>query len=149
MIDAFGAWTPETLPQHSSSLKHLCDIVSGSDTRLLVVGGAGSLYVDAAHTACLMDGDDFPDAFKPPASSMGEALAQLRQREDVKWTYLSPAADFQADGERTGKYRFGGEELMLNPEGKSVISYADYTAAMLDEAERGTHIRQRISVVSA
>ena len=44
VIDAFGAWTEETLPQHSTSLKHLCDILSGTDTRLIVVGGAGSLY---------------------------------------------------------------------------------------------------------
>ena len=46
VIDAFGAWTPETLPQHSSSLKHLCDLLSGTNTRLLIVGGAGSLYVN-------------------------------------------------------------------------------------------------------
>ena len=46
VVDAFGAWTPETLPLHSTSLKHLCDILSGTDTRLLVVGGAGSLYVN-------------------------------------------------------------------------------------------------------
>ena len=43
VVDAFGAWTPETLPQHSTSLAHLCDILSGTDVRLLVVGGAGSL----------------------------------------------------------------------------------------------------------
>ncbi len=51
VIDAFGAWTEDTLPQHSTSLKHLCDILSGTDTRLLVVGGAGSLYVNPEHTA--------------------------------------------------------------------------------------------------
>ncbi len=50
VVDAFGAWTSETLPQHSTSLKHLCDILSGTDVRLLVVGGAGSLYVNPAHT---------------------------------------------------------------------------------------------------
>ena len=50
VIDAFGAWTEETLPQHSTSLKHLCDILSGTDTRLIVVGGAGSLYVNPEHT---------------------------------------------------------------------------------------------------
>lgn len=50
VIDTFGAWTEETLPLHSTSLKHLCDILSGTDTRLLVVGGAGSLYVNAEHT---------------------------------------------------------------------------------------------------
>ena len=147
VIDAFGAWTEETLPQHSTSLAHLCDILSGTDTRLLVVGGAGSLYVNPEHTACVADGPDFPDAFKPLAASMAKALGELRKRSDVKWTYLSPAADFQADGPRTGKYILGGEELTLNSKGESVISYADYAIAMIDEAVSGGNIQKRISVV--
>ena len=148
VIDAFGAWTPETLPQHSTSLKHLCDLVSGKETRLLVVGGAGSLYVNPEHTVQVMDGADFPEIFKPLASNMGKALDELRTRNDVKWTYISPAGDFQADGARTGKYIWGGEELTLNSKGESVISYADYAAAMVEEALNGNHIQQRISVVA-
>ena len=147
VVDAFGAWTPETLPQHSTSLKHLCDILSGAETRLLVVGGAGSLYVNPEHTACVADGPDFPDAFKPLAETMAKALDELRQRNDVKWTYISPAADFRADGEKTGKYILGGEELTLNDRGESVISYADFAVAMVDEIVQGDHIVQRISVV--
>ncbi len=149
VIDAFGAWTPETLPQHSISLEHLCDILSGSDARLLVVGGAGSLYVDPEHTATVSEGPAFPEAFKPLAAAMARALDELRERADVRWTYVSPAADFQADGERTGAYILAGEELRANGAGESVISYADYAIAMVDEAERTTdaHIRQRISVV--
>ena len=148
VIDAFGAWTPETLPQHSTSLTHLCNWLSGKNTRLLVVGGAGSLYINPEHTAQVMDGADFPDMFKPLASNMGKALAELRTRNDVKWTYISPAGDFQADGPRTGKYLLGGEELLLNSKGQSSISYADYAIAMIDEAEKGQHIQQRISVVA-
>ena len=129
------------------NLKHLCDILSGTDTRLLVVGGAGSLYVNPEHTAQVADGPDFPDAFKPLASAMAKALNELRGREDVRWTYVSPAADFQADGARTGKYILGGEELTVNARGESVISYADYAVAMIDEALKGGHIRERISVV--
>lgn len=148
VIDAFGAWTEDTLPQHSTSLKHLCDILSGTDIRLLVVGGAGSLYVNPEHTVQVSDGPDFPDIFKPLAGVMAKALSELRQRNDVKWTYLSPAGDFQADGVRTGKYILAGEELTLNAKGESVISYADYAIAMIDEAENGNHIQQRISVVA-
>ncbi len=148
VIDAFGAWTPETLPQHGTSLKHLCDLVSGRETRLLVVGGAGTLYVNPEHTVQVMDGADFPDIFKPLASHMGKALDELRTRTDVKWTYVSPAGDFQADGARTGKYILGGEELILNSRGESVISYADYAIAMVDEAFNGNHIQQRVSVVA-
>lgn len=149
VVDAFGAWTPETLPEHSASLAHLCDILSGTETRLLVVGGAGSLYVNPEHTAVVTDGPEFPEAFKPLAAAMAAALVELRRRDDVRWTYISPAGDFQADGERTGAYILAGEELRLNDAGESVISYADYAIAMVDEAERTSdaHIRQRISVV--
>lgn len=147
VIDAFGAWTEDTLPMHSTSLKTLCDAVSGTKTRLLVVGGAGSLYVNSEHTACVSDGPDFPDVFKPLAAAMAKALGELRERNDVQWTYISPAGDFQADGQRTGKYILGGEELTLNAAGESVISYADYAIAMVDEAVSGNHMQQRISVV--
>lgn len=147
VVDAFGAWTPETLPQHSTSLKHLCDILSGTETRLLVVGGAGSLYVNPEHTIQVMDGADFPEEFKPLAAAQGKALDELRGRTDVRWTFISPAGDFQADGERTGDYLLGGEELILNDAGESIISYADYAIAMVDEIEKGDHIQQRISVV--
>ena len=147
VVDAFGAWTEETLPQHSTSLQHLCDILSGTDTRLLVVGGAGSLYTNPEHTACVAEGPGFPDAFKPLAAAMAKALGELRTRTDVKWTYISPAGDFQAEGARTGKYILGGEELTLNAKGESVISYADYAITMVDEATQGNHIQQRISVV--
>lgn len=148
VIDAFGAWTPETLSQHSTSLKHLCNLVSGKEIRLLVVGGAGSLYVNPEHTVQVMDSADFPDIFKPLASNMAKALDELRTRNDVKWTYISPAGDFQADGAKTGKYILGGEELTLNSKGESVISYADYAVAMVDEVVSGNHIQQRISVVA-
>lgn len=148
VIDAFGAWTEDTLAQHSTSLKHLCDILSGVQTRLLVVGGAGSLYVDPEHTVCVADGPDFPDAFKPLAAAMANALGELRKRNDVRWTYISPAGDFRADGERTGKYVLGGEELVLNSNGESIISYADYAIAVIDEAVSGGNVQKRISVVS-
>lgn len=148
VIDAFGAWTEETLPLHSKSLKKLSDLVSGTDTRLLVVGGAGSLYVNPEHTLTVSDGADFPDMFKPLANAMAKSLGELRQRNDVKWTYISPAGDFQADGERTGKYILAGEEFTLNSKGQSVISYADYAIAMIDEATKGNHIQERISVLA-
>lgn len=147
VIDAFGAWTPETLPLHKSTLKHLCDILSGTDVRLLVVGGAGSLYVNPEHTVQVKDLDSFPDMFKPLANAQGAALDDLRKRNDVKWTYLSPAGDFVADGARTGEYLLGGEEYFVNDKGESRISYADYAIAMIDEVESAAHIRQRFSVI--
>lgn len=147
VIDAFGTWAEETLPLHSTSLKKLCDLLSNTNKRLLVVGGAGSLYVDKKHTKQVMDDLDFPDIFKPLAKDQGKALEELRKRNDVKWTFISPASDFQAEGKRTGKYILGGEELTLNSKGESIISYADYAIAMIDEAVEGEHIQERISVV--
>ncbi len=149
VIDAFGAWTPETLPLHRTSLKHLCDILSGTKVRLLVVGGAGSLYVDKTHTTQVKDLDSFPDAYKPLAEMQGAALADLRKRDDVLWTFLSPAGDFVADGARTGNILLGGEEYFVNKDGVSRISYADYAIAMIDEIENANNIRKRFSVIGA
>lgn len=148
IVDAFGAWTPETIDYIPRAVKHLCDLLSGKNTRLLIVGGAGSLYINKEHTLCVADGADFPEAFKPLTEAHDKALRHLRTRNDVNWTYISPAGDFQADGERTGKYILGGEELTLNSKGESVISYADYAIAMVDEIIKGKHVQQRISVVS-
>ncbi len=147
VVDAFGAWTPETLPLHTTTSQHLADILSGTDTRLLIVGGAGSLYVDPEHTTQLYQTPDFPEAYIPTASAQADELAELRKRNDVKWTFISPAGDFQADGERTGAYILAGEELTLNSRGESIISYADYAIAVVDEIESGDHIQERISVV--
>lgn len=147
VIDAFGAWTPETLPLHKTSLKHLCDILSGTQVRLLVVGGAGSLYVNPEHTVQVKDLESFPDMFRPLANMQGAALDDLRRRSDVLWTYLSPAGDFVADGERTGEYLLGGEEYFVNDRGESRISYADYAIAMIDEIENENNIQKRFSVI--
>ncbi|WP_321386509.1 NAD(P)-dependent oxidoreductase [uncultured Enterococcus sp.] len=148
VVDAFGIFDPDKLDEHQTSLKHLADSLSGTATRLLVVGGAGSLYVNPEHTVKLMDTPDFPDAFKGLASNMGKALEALKARDDVNWIYISPAADFQADGEKTGSYQVAGEELTMNSKGESIISYADYAIAMVDEIENGEHSKERISVVS-
>lgn len=147
VIDAFGAWTEETLPLHRTSLKHLCDILSGSGIRLLVVGGAGSLYVNKEHTMQVKDTPGFPDIYKPLANMQGAALDDLRKRSDVKWTFLSPAGDFVADGERTGEYLLGGEEYFVNSKGESRISYADYAIAMIDEIENCNNVQKRFSVI--
>ena len=147
VVDAFGAWAENELPNHGKSLAHLCDLLSGTKTRLVIVGGAGSLYVNKEHTVRVMDTPDFPDMFKPLASAQGKALADLRKRDDVRWTFISPAGDFQADAPKTGKWIWGGEELTLNSKGESIISYADYAAALVEEITKGNNIQKRISLV--
>lgn len=148
VVDAAGAWTPETVHIIPDAAKHLANMLKNKETRLVVVGGAGSLFVDKEHTKTVFDVTPFPEAAVPVVKSHQVALDELRKYNDVNWTYVSPAGDFQADGERTGEYILGGEELTLNSKGESIISYADYAIAMVDEIESGKHIKERISVVS-
>ena len=146
VVDAFGVLDEAKMNLHSVTLGHLADILSDSSTRLLVVGGAGSLYTDKTHSLKLSETPDFPKDYLPVANGMGQALDELRRRNDVKWTYISPAAEFDPEGKRTGSYTLAGEEFTVNEKGESYISYADYAVALVDEAEKGNHIRERISV---
>lgn len=147
VISAFGAWTEETLPLHTTVSLHLLNILSGTNARLLFVGGAASLYLDDTLTTQLFETPEFPEEYKPVASAMKAALVEIRKNNDVKWTYISPAAEFIADGERKGDYLLAGEVFTVNKDGKSEISYADYALAMLDEVEKGNNIKKRISVL--
>lgn len=148
VVDAFGAWTPSTIPGITRAASHLADLLSGTDVRLVVVGGAGSLFVDAARTTTLDATPEFPEDWKPLSAAHGKALAYLQNASDLCWTYVSPAADFQADGERTGSYQLGGDEMLLNATGASTVSYADYAIAIADLIESGEHVGERVSVVS-
>ena len=147
VITAFGAWTEDTLPLHKTTVEHLSNILANKNTRLLVVGGAGSLYTDESFKTQLFTTPDFPVDYFPIASNQAKGLDVLRSRKDVKWTYVSPAAEFEFDWERKGEYQLAGEVFTVNAQGKSEISYADYAIAMIDEAEKGKHINQRISVL--
>jgi putative NADH-flavin reductase len=111
--------------------------------RLIVVGGAGSLEV--APGLALVDTPDFPAAYKAEASAGREFLARLRRESGLDWTFLSPSAFFHA-GERSGKFRLGGDQLLVAADGKSSISYEDYAVALLDEIETPQHSRRRFTV---
>ena len=144
---AFGAWTPETLPLHSKSIEHFNDLLAGTSTRFLVVGGAGSLYVDKEKKVRLVDTAEFPAEYKPLASAQADELDLLRTKKDLNWTFVSPAAEFIPDGARTGEYILAGDFFTVNEAGESKISYADYAIAFVDEIESGKHIQERISVL--
>ncbi len=111
--------------------------------RLLVVGGAGSLYV--APGLQLIDTPTFPTEYKEGAEGARQALNQLREDSSLQWTFLSPAALLQP-GPRTGQFRIGGEQLLMNGEQPANISVADLAVALLDETEQPQHIRQRFTV---
>ena len=111
--------------------------------RLLVVGGAGSLEV--APGKALVDTPDFPEAYKVEARAGVKFLDALRNEKELDWTYLSPSAEF-SPGERTGKFRIGGDQLLVDSNGKSWISMEDFAIAMVDELEHPKHSRQRFTV---
>ncbi len=111
--------------------------------RLLVVGGAGSLYV--APGAQLVDTPQFPAIYKDEALAGRKFLNALRGETQLDWTFLSPSALLEP-GQRSGKYRVGEETLMTDAAGKSWISMEDYAIAMLDEVEKPEHSRQRYTV---
>ncbi len=148
VLDAFGAWAPETLPGHTATLMHLADLLKGTEIRLLVVGGAGSLFVDEEHQTRVIDLPTFPEDWKPLALAMSQAFELLKKRTDVQWTYLSPSANFDAAGKRTGSYKTGTDLLLSDAAGNSRISYADYAIAMIDEVERRKFIQKRFTVCS-
>ncbi|HLV98470.1 MAG TPA: NAD(P)-dependent oxidoreductase [Ktedonobacterales bacterium] len=111
--------------------------------RLLVVGGAGSLEV--APGLQLVDSPEFPAAWRPGALAHREGLNIYRQSQgQVDWTYFSPA-NFIAPGERTGAYRTGTEQLVINDKGESRISAEDYAVALVDEIETPRFVRQRFT----
>ena len=111
--------------------------------RLLVVGGAGSLLLPG--DTKVIDSPGFPDEYRAEATAGGVYLDTLRAEKDLDWTFLSPSAEF-VEGERTGKFRLGPDRLLINTEGKSWISFADFAIAMLDEVEQPKHSRQRFTV---
>jgi uncharacterized protein len=114
--------------------------------RLIVVGGAGSLEVSPG--VQLADTPDFPVAWKAVADAHREALEIYRAEPDLEWTVVAPAA-LIAPGVRTGHYRAGGDQLLVDAKGESRISAEDYAVAIADEVETPRHIRRRFTVAAA
>jgi uncharacterized protein len=120
----------------------LSGLTTAGVLRLIVVGGAGSLEV--APGVQLVDTPNFPAEWRPIALAHRDALSILKQ-SNLDWSFLSPAAFIQP-GERTGKFRLGGTQLVTDEEGESRISAEDYAVALVDELENPTHRRQQFTV---
>jgi putative NADH-flavin reductase len=111
--------------------------------RLVVVGGAGSLEV--ASGTRLVDTPEFPAGWKDDALAQAASLKVYRAVDDLDWTYVSPAALIEP-GDRLGHYRRGGDELLVDEQGTSRITYPDYAIAIADVLERDDAPRRRITV---
>lgn len=123
--------------------KILSAVKNAGVKRLLVVGGAGSLY--AAPGLRVIDAPGFPEEYKAEASAGARYLEALRNEKDLDWTFLSPSAEF-VEGPRTGQFRLGKDDLLVDAHGRSWITFADYAIAYLDELEKPAHSRQRFTV---
>ncbi len=146
VISSVGPKLPGGDPQIVvDAARSLIDGVARSGVkRLIAVGGAGSLEV--APGVRLVDTPEFPEAWKDIALAHSEALNVYKNtKADIDWTNISPAAFIQP-GEKTGKYRVGTDQLLVDENGESKISAEDYAVAVLDELERPRHPKQRITV---
>lgn len=146
VVNAFGAPLGEE-DAHVEAGRALIKLLKDVDTRAIIVGGAGSLYVDDSHTTRVVDTPEFPDAVKPTANGQGRNLEDLQATDGITWTFVSPSAQFDAEGKRTGSYQSGKDQMLVNSQGNSYISYADYAIAIVDEAENADHINERFTVV--
>lgn len=147
VVNAFGAPLGEE-QAHVDAGHALIQALAGTNTRLMVVGGAGSLFADDSNAIKVMDTPDFPDIFKPTAKGQARNLQELQETPNVNWTFISPSAVFNPEGKRTGSYQAGKDVLLVNSKGESYISYADYAIAIVDEIEQARHLNERITVVA-
>lgn len=137
----FGAGEEHTLIE---ATRFLINGVKRADVpRLIAIGGAGSLEV--APGVQVIETPEFPDFLKPLASAHRDALEVYRQEKELNWTNFSPAGLIEP-GERTGTYRLGTEQLIIDADGKSFISAEDYAVALLDEVGNPQFSRQRFTV---
>lgn len=111
--------------------------------RVLVVGGAGSLHT--ASGQMLLETPDFPPAYKAEALAGYRFLQILRGERELDWTFLSPSAEF-SPGSRTGRFRLGGDDLLVDAQGRSHVSMEDFAIALVDEVETPRHDRRRFTV---
>jgi hypothetical protein len=145
VISAFsGHAQDDVLGYYLKGFRSIVQATQQADVpRLLVVGGAGSLEV--APGLQLLDTPEFPAAYKATAEGARQALQLLREQPHLDWTMLSPSLMI-APGERTGRFRLGGDQLLTGADGASRISVQDYAVAMLDELEHPAHRRRRFTV---
>lgn len=113
--------------------------------RLIVVGGAGSLYVD--EKTQLIDTDEFPEEFKLGASGARDYLNELKSEKDLDWVFFSPAIEMNPTIKtgRTGKYRLGKDQPVFNENNQSILSVEDLAVVLLDELENPKHHQERFT----
>ena len=147
VISAFNAgWTNPNLYEDflAGSRAIQAGVKKSGVKRLLVVGGAGSLFIDGVQ---IVDSPDFPDQWKPGATAARDYLNELKKETDLDWVFVSPAIEMHpgTSGIRKGIYRTNEDQPVFDEKGKSVISVEDLAVAIVDEIEQPKHSRQRFT----
>lgn len=149
IVSAYNAgWTnPDLYSEFIKGSQSIQEAVKQSGVkRYIVVGGAGSLFIEP--DVQIVDTDAFPDAWKPGALAARDYLNILKEENDLDWTFVSPAIEMNEGnpGERTGVYQTGLDNPVFDANQKSYISVYDLAVAIVDEIENAKHIRQRFTV---
>lgn len=115
--------------------------------RLIVVGGAGSLYVNDQKELQLVDAPGFPDEIKPGATAARDYYNTLQNNQNLDWTYFSPAPEMHqgTSGVRKGTYRLGTDVPVFDETGHSILSVEDVAVVIADEVENAKHVKQRFT----
>ncbi|MGC2300472.1 MAG: NAD(P)-dependent oxidoreductase [Acidobacteriaceae bacterium] len=146
VVDAYGPGEGNAGKVIDATRSILAALRQAGVRRVIIVGGAASLFEASGVT--LLDSGDLPEQWLPIAKAHSDLLKLIRTTDlaaDLEWTYLSPAAFIQP-GERTGKFRLGKDDLVVDQEGQSRISAEDYAIALVNELERPQHVRERFTV---
>lgn len=151
VVSAFGPASND--PRYTTDQDYTDQLVSMTDraitavrnagvARLLVVGGAGSLWFSPG--VSVLDSGFWPAPYVAIARSHVKAFESLKS-SDINWTYFSPPMRI-ASGERTGRFRLGDDDIVKDAEGKNHISFEDYAIAVVDELEKPAHERARFTI---
>lgn len=148
IISAFGVSQLSDLHLFSATTQHLLDLLQESYKRLIIAGGAGSLYIDEGLR--WVDATDFPAELKPLAQAEDDSFALLRRNQTVRWLYVSPPADLRFGQPKVGKTVLSDDHLRYNVSGKSTLTYTDYAEALITEAlSSKPHVREHISFLES
>ena len=147
VVNATSAFTPDTYHLPADLTLLLVKALANTNTRLIAIGGAGSLYVDEDHTVQLNDTPEFPKEFLARSKTHGKSDDILRKFSNVDWTMFTPPPILDAEGPESNDYVLGNENVILNKEGNPYISYATFAQILVDEINNHKFSRQRFTAV--
>lgn len=147
VINATSAFKPDTYHLPADLTLLLVKALANTNTRLIAIGGAGSLYVDEDHTVQLNDTPEFPPEFLVRSKTHGKSDDILRKFSNVDWTMFTPPPILDPEGPESNDYVLGNENVILNKEGNPYISYATFAQILVDEINNHKFGRQRFTAV--